>query len=189
MASENEPISSGATLLGMKLRTFCEQNGSVRSVANALQITPQQLQKYVRGAQKPGSDILAGLKRQGCDINWLIDDSEPIGSALPAAAPPAGGTASSSAEAAIDFAAVELVLGRSLEKAAVNFGATAEEVQAWKAGAEPPLEKLARLTNLILFVATDGRLQIQIPPSMLPDSSATDLSSDHPAAGRQSQAA
>lgn len=166
MASENEPKSSAPSVLSQKLRTFCESKGSVRNVAEVLQITPQQLQKYVRGAQKPGADILAGLQRQGCNIDWLLDDEKPLGS-FPKLQSPLSNAASGTdlpPSTPVDFEAAEFVLGRSLERAAPQFGATAEEVKSWRSGVEPPLDKLVRLTNLILFVATDGRLSIKVPP-------------------------
>lgn len=196
MASENEPISSYRNVLGQKLRTFCEFKGSVRTVAEALQITPQQLQKYVRGAQKPGSDILAGLQRQGCNIDWLLDDQKPLSSFSKFQAP-ALEEFSSHLEAnecpptmgsdheSLDWIGIEGVIGRKLEDIAYKFDATPQEVAVWRSGGAPRLNQMGKILDLVVTAAIGARAYAKMlseieAPTAHPDAV--------PAAGTSNQA-
>lgn len=125
-------------------------------------MTAQNLNGYLNGERRPGRAFISRLDRLGCDISLILhEDTAGAVSGEPKAQP-----TSRSACESIDFDAAELVLGRSLERASPQFGATPDEVRSWRSGTEPPLDKLVRLTNLILFVATDGRLSLrELSPS------------------------
>ena len=40
--------------------------------ANRIGIVPQQLQKYIKGFNKPTQEILVKMSELGCNINWLL---------------------------------------------------------------------------------------------------------------------
>lgn len=70
-------------MFGEKIKTFGKtQFGSVKALAEAMGMLPQQLSTYISEVKKPGFDVLAKLKGLGCDMNWLIDDNNPIGEFL-----------------------------------------------------------------------------------------------------------
>lgn len=177
----------------LRLKSVMDQRQLTQAKAASLcGVTVTALQNYLGGRLPQPTQARTLAKGLDVQLSWLLEgigDQQTLTPGVAERSASASATQQSAFIEPLNFAAIEMVLGRPLEEAAPTFGATADEVLAWKAGAEPPLEKLARLTNLILFVATDGRLQIQIPPSMLPGAPATDLSSDHLAAGSQSQAA
>ena len=65
--------------IGHRIRTFAKRKfGTLKRLAEAMEISPQQLQQYISGKREPGSRILLKLLRQGCDINWLLGGSESI---------------------------------------------------------------------------------------------------------------
>lgn len=66
-------------MFGDKLKTFGKANfGSVKALAEALEMLPQQLSAYISETKKPGMEILSKLNTLGCDIAWLIDENKPI---------------------------------------------------------------------------------------------------------------
>ena len=77
-------------MFGEKIKAFGKgQFGSVKGLAEAMGMLPQQLSTYISEVKKPGFDVLAKLKGLGCDMNWLIDENSPIGdvSATPGSSP------------------------------------------------------------------------------------------------------
>ncbi|MFA3783132.1 helix-turn-helix domain-containing protein [Melioribacteraceae bacterium 4301-Me] len=65
--------------IGERIRIFAKQKyGTLKKLAAAMKISPQQLQQYISGKREPGSKILARLLRLGCDINWLLGGKESL---------------------------------------------------------------------------------------------------------------
>ncbi len=60
-------------VLGERLKIFAKQKfTTLKELADALGISPQQLNQYTSGKREPGSKILSKLLELGCDINWLL---------------------------------------------------------------------------------------------------------------------
>lgn len=65
--------------IGERIRIFAKRRyGTLKKLADAMDISPQQLQQYISGKREPGSKILAKLLRLGCDVNWLLGGSESV---------------------------------------------------------------------------------------------------------------
>ncbi len=65
--------------IGGRIRIFAKRKyGTLKKLAEAMDISPQQLHQYISGKREPGSRILLKLLRLGCDINWLLSGSESI---------------------------------------------------------------------------------------------------------------
>lgn len=65
--------------IGERIRVFAKRKyGTLKKLADAMAISPQQLQQYISGKREPGSKILARLLRLGCDINWLLGGRESL---------------------------------------------------------------------------------------------------------------
>ena len=65
--------------IGERLRFFAKRKYvTLKKLAEAMKISPQQLQQYISGKREPGSRILAKLLRLGCDVNWLLGGRESI---------------------------------------------------------------------------------------------------------------
>jgi len=65
--------------IGERIRTFAKRKfNTLKALANALDISPQQLQQYITNNREPGSKILIRFMKAGCDINWLLGNSESI---------------------------------------------------------------------------------------------------------------
>ena len=65
--------------IGERIRIFAKRKyGTLKSLADAMEISPQQLQQYISGRREPGSRILVKLLRLGCDVNWLLGGSESL---------------------------------------------------------------------------------------------------------------
>lgn len=63
--------------VGNRIRVFAKKKyGTLKKLAEAMQISPQQLQQYLSGKREPGARILSKLLRLGCDLNWLLGGSE-----------------------------------------------------------------------------------------------------------------
>ncbi|MEW6195075.1 MAG: helix-turn-helix transcriptional regulator [Bacteroidota bacterium] len=72
----DEKIQSG---IGERMRWFAKKKyGTLKKLAEAMNISPQQLQQYISCKREPGSKILAKLLRLGCDVNWLLGGRESI---------------------------------------------------------------------------------------------------------------
>jgi len=72
----DEKIQSG---IGERMRWFAKQKfGTLKKLADAMEISPQQLQQYISGKREPGSKVLAKLLRLGCDVNWLLGGRESL---------------------------------------------------------------------------------------------------------------
>ncbi len=73
---DDEKIRLG---MGERIRLFAKRKyGTLKKLAEAMKISPQQLQQYISGKREPGSKILVKLLRLGCDINWLLGGSESL---------------------------------------------------------------------------------------------------------------
>jgi hypothetical protein len=55
-----------------RLRKFAEYFGSIKDLAEALDMKPPAFQSYLSGRSVPGSNILVKLNSLGCNINWLL---------------------------------------------------------------------------------------------------------------------
>jgi len=65
--------------IGERIRIFAKRKyNTLKGLANALDISPQQLQQYITNNREPGSKILIKFMKTGCDINWLLGGSESI---------------------------------------------------------------------------------------------------------------
>lgn len=65
--------------IGERMRWFAKQKfGTLKKLADAMNISPQQLQQYISGKREPGSKVLAKLLRLGCDVNWLLGGRESL---------------------------------------------------------------------------------------------------------------
>jgi transcriptional regulator with XRE-family HTH domain len=65
--------------IGERIRMFAKRKyGTLKKLAEAMQISPQQLQQYISGKREPGTRILAKLLRLGCDVNWLLGGKESL---------------------------------------------------------------------------------------------------------------
>lgn len=65
--------------IGERIRLFARKKyGTLKKLAEAMQISPQQLQQYVSGKREPGTRILVKILRLGCDVNWLLGGKESI---------------------------------------------------------------------------------------------------------------
>ena len=73
---EDEKIRIG---IGGRIRIFAKRKyGTLKKLAEAMNISPQQLHQYISGKREPGSKILVKLLKLGCDINWLLSGSESL---------------------------------------------------------------------------------------------------------------
>ncbi|MFH1197047.1 MAG: helix-turn-helix transcriptional regulator [bacterium] len=69
-----EELSLG---IGDRIRIFAKRKyGNLKKLADAMAISPQQLQQYISGKREPGTRILVKLLRLGCSVNWLLGGSE-----------------------------------------------------------------------------------------------------------------
>lgn len=65
--------------IGERMRFFAKKKyGTLKKLADAMQISPQQLQQYISAKREPGTKILAKLLRLGCDVNWLLGGKESV---------------------------------------------------------------------------------------------------------------
>ncbi len=65
--------------IGQRIRIFAKRKYStLKALAEAMEISPQQLQQYISGNREPGSRILIRFMKLGCDINWLLGGSESL---------------------------------------------------------------------------------------------------------------
>jgi transcriptional regulator with XRE-family HTH domain len=73
---DEENLKNG---IGERIRIFAKRKyHTLKSLADALNISPQQLQQYISKNREPGSKILIKFMKLGCDINWLLGGSESI---------------------------------------------------------------------------------------------------------------
>ncbi len=65
--------------IGQRIRIFAKRKyNTLKNLAEAMDISPQQLQQYISGNREPGSKILIKFMKLGCDVNWLLGGSESI---------------------------------------------------------------------------------------------------------------
>lgn len=63
--------------MGERIRLFARRKfGTLKKLADAMEISPQQLQQYISGKREPGSRILMKFLKLGCDLNWLLGGRE-----------------------------------------------------------------------------------------------------------------
>lgn len=63
--------------IGERIRLFARRKfGTLKKLAEAMDISPQQLQQYISGKREPGSRILMKFLKLGCDLNWLLGGRE-----------------------------------------------------------------------------------------------------------------
>lgn len=63
--------------IGERIRQFARKKyGTLKRLADEMEISPQQLQQYISGKREPGSRILLKLQRLGCDVNWLLGGTD-----------------------------------------------------------------------------------------------------------------
>lgn len=59
--------------VGSRLRKFLlEKFGKLTIGAENIGMSPQSLQKYLKGEFIPGGEIISKLSELGCDIEWLL---------------------------------------------------------------------------------------------------------------------
>ncbi len=64
---------SKAAEIAQRLRQFGKNHfGSMSKLAEALDMTPQQLNDYLSGRITPGNKMQGRLREIGCDIEWLM---------------------------------------------------------------------------------------------------------------------
>ncbi len=65
--------------IGDRIKVFARKKyGNMKKLAEALNISPQQLNQYTSGKREPGSKVLIRFLRLGCDLNWLLGGAESI---------------------------------------------------------------------------------------------------------------
>jgi len=65
--------------IGERMRLFAKRKyGTLKKLAEAMKISPQQLQQYISAKREPGTRILVKLLKLGCDVNWLLGGKESI---------------------------------------------------------------------------------------------------------------
>ena len=65
--------------IGERMRLFAKRKyGTLKKLAEAMKISPQQLQQYISCKREPGTRILVKLLKLGCDVNWLLGGKESI---------------------------------------------------------------------------------------------------------------
>lgn len=65
--------------IGERIRIFAKRKyNTLKAMADAMDISPQQLQQYISNNREPGSRILIKFMKLGCDINWLLGGSESL---------------------------------------------------------------------------------------------------------------
>lgn len=173
---------------GPGVRSFgVERYGTLKSFAEALGMTPQNLNGYLNGERRPGRIFIRRLSSLGFDISTILHPDThsalPDSSAWEAREEPLLPPSSSEP---LDWVGIEGVIGRKLEDIAHKVDATPAEVATWKAGAEPRLNQMAKLLDLVVTAAIGARAyakmlsEIEAPtahPAALPAGGATIQSS------------
>lgn len=73
---DEEKLKDG---IGERIRIFAKRKyNTLKALADAMEISPQQLQQYISSKREPGSRILIKFMKLGCDINWLLGGSESL---------------------------------------------------------------------------------------------------------------
>jgi len=73
---DEEKLKNG---IGERIRIFAKRKyNTLKSLSEALNISPQQLQQYITNNRDPGAKILIKFMKAGCDINWLLGGSESV---------------------------------------------------------------------------------------------------------------
>lgn len=65
--------------IGQKLELFIKENfKSVAGFAKKIGVERTHLYPYLNDKNVPGGDLLKKFAKEGCDINWLLSDDEPV---------------------------------------------------------------------------------------------------------------
>jgi len=60
-----------------RIRRFgLKKFGSIKEFAEAMDMSPSNLQAYLQNRRQPGTPILKRLSKLGCDIDWLLTGEE-----------------------------------------------------------------------------------------------------------------
>ncbi len=60
-----------------RIRRFgLKKFGSIKEFAEAMDMSPSNLQAYLQNRRQPGTPILKRLSELGCDIDWLLTGEE-----------------------------------------------------------------------------------------------------------------
>lgn len=60
--------------IGKRMREYLiNKYGKLNVGAERLNMSPQNLNKYLKGEFLPGAEIISKLGESGCDINWLLN--------------------------------------------------------------------------------------------------------------------
>jgi len=63
--------------IGDRIRDFgLKKYYSIKKFAEALEVKPPNLQKYLNNKMFPGTPLLLKLESMGCDLNWLLTGKE-----------------------------------------------------------------------------------------------------------------
>lgn len=69
----NKSIVSENNTIGKRLRQFAKDKyGTVRKLAELLEMSEENLSQYTRDKSKPGANMLLKLNELGCDLSWLL---------------------------------------------------------------------------------------------------------------------
>lgn len=61
------------TTIGKRLSDFAKKNyGTIKALAEAIDVRPQALNTYIHDKSKPGNALQEKLRAVGCDIEWLM---------------------------------------------------------------------------------------------------------------------
>lgn len=63
-------------IFGKKLKEYAKKFGGVGKLAEEIDMSQSQLSQYISGKMEPGKTILTKLSATGCDMNWLLKESE-----------------------------------------------------------------------------------------------------------------
>lgn len=59
--------------IGSRLKSYAKARcGSIKRLAEELEMRPDNLQKYASGRNEPGSKLLQQLAAHGCNVHWLL---------------------------------------------------------------------------------------------------------------------
>jgi transcriptional regulator with XRE-family HTH domain len=59
--------------IGSRLKAYAKARcGSIKRLAEELEVRPDNLQKYASDRHEPGAKLLLALARHGCNVHWLI---------------------------------------------------------------------------------------------------------------------
>lgn len=73
----NKNIGLKKDVIGERLRQFAKDKfRTIRALAEALNMSEENLSQYIKGKSAPGAPLLIKLAEKGCDIQWLLTGVE-----------------------------------------------------------------------------------------------------------------